>query len=181
MMTHRSVLQRGARSASSAAGTAQQLTLFYSDCYEVTLPQTNKFPMVKYRQTRERVQQHCDDNMSPNQRLTVDFQPAPFPTLQDISTTHCMEYWSRFSSGELTRDEQRRIGFPWTESLVARTLGSAGGTLQAARNAYTRDGWGGGLGGSGLCAGAGAVARSDYDAGFARCSQALDRPSQSPP
>ena len=40
----------------------------------------------------------------------------------------------------------RRIGFPWSEGLVRRTLASVGGTLAASRQAL-ESGWGGNLAG----------------------------------
>jgi len=133
------------------------LTLFYSDCYEVMLPKGHRFPMDKYRRTREAVQafvkrQQFDEH--------VHFEPSPFPTTEEIATTHCPEYWQRFTSNSLTRIEQRNIGFPWTPELVKRTLASTGGTLAAARMAMN-SGFGGQL--------AGGTHHAFYDRGEGFC------------
>ena len=48
---------------------------------------------------------------------------------------HTADYVDRFTHGALTRDEERRLGFPWSEALVERSYRAAGGTLEAARHA----------------------------------------------
>jgi acetoin utilization deacetylase AcuC-like enzyme len=59
---------------------------------------------------------------------------------------HDSRYVQAFLDGTLDPKVLRRIGFPWSEQLVRRTLASVGGTLQAARDALTA-GWGGNLAG----------------------------------
>src|SRR6185295_9617404 len=58
---------------------------------------------------------------------------------EDILLVHTEEYWGRCLRGELTPQEARRIGLPWSEGLLRRSLASAQGTIIAARNAL-RDG-----------------------------------------
>ncbi len=45
---------------------------------------------------------------------------------------HTPDYVDRFTAGALTRDEERRLGFPWSADLVERSYRAAGGTLEAA-------------------------------------------------
>ncbi|WP_394649097.1 histone deacetylase [uncultured Deinococcus sp.] len=54
---------------------------------------------------------------------------------------HDAEYLRRWRAGEVTRAEERAMGFAWTPGIVARGLGSSGATLAA-----TRDALAGGLG-----------------------------------
>ncbi|MCU1309538.1 MAG: histone deacetylase superfamily, partial [Candidatus Angelobacter sp.] len=60
--------------------------------------------------------------------------------------THDPEYITQFLRGTLSEAAVRRIGFPWSEGLVRRTLASVGGTLSATQDAFEK-GWGGNLAG----------------------------------
>jgi acetoin utilization deacetylase AcuC-like enzyme len=63
-----------------------------------------------------------------------------------IKLAHDAGYVDRFLAGALDRQIIRRIGFPWSDGLVRRTLASVGGSLAAAEDAL-RFGWGGNLAG----------------------------------
>ena len=65
---------------------------------------------------------------------------------QTISLAHDPRYVDAFVGGTLEPAAIRRIGFPWSQALVERTLASAGGTLGATEDAFHR-GWGGTLAG----------------------------------
>lgn len=67
---------------------------------------------------------------------------APFAERQDIELAHDTEFVEQFLAGTLPATAMRRIGFPWSEGLVRRTLGSVGSTLAATEEAW-RTGWGG--------------------------------------
>jgi acetoin utilization deacetylase AcuC-like enzyme len=75
-----------------------------------------------------------------------DFTPAPLADPKIIALAHDPEYVRAFIEGQLSAAAVRRIGFPWTPEMVARTLASAGGTLAATDDALNR-GWGGTLAG----------------------------------
>jgi acetoin utilization deacetylase AcuC-like enzyme len=75
-----------------------------------------------------------------------DFAPAPLAEAGVVERVHDPDYVRAFIDGRLDAAAVRRIGFPWSEALVARTLASAGGTLAAAGEAL-RSGWGGTLAG----------------------------------
>ena len=115
---------------------ALQPTLLYCDHHEITLPPGHKFPMTKYRLLREELA--CDG--------TFRFEPAPAAPLEAIHRVHAADYVHHFLNGTLSPAAIRRIGFPWSESLVARTLSSVGGTLLASETAL-ETGWGGVLAG----------------------------------
>jgi acetoin utilization deacetylase AcuC-like enzyme len=75
-----------------------------------------------------------------------EFQPAPFAEIEAIKRVHDDAYVEQFLAGELPPAVQRRIGFPWSENLVKRTLASVGGTLMATQEAL-ESGFGGNLAG----------------------------------
>lgn len=110
--------------------------LFYCDHHKIELPPGHKFPMAKYlllRQTLDR------DGI-------YQMEPAPAALMEPIGCVHDPAYIAGFLSGTLTPQAIRRIGFPWSESLVQRTLCSVGGTLAAASDAL-QHGYGGVLAG----------------------------------
>jgi acetoin utilization deacetylase AcuC-like enzyme len=110
--------------------------LFYCDNFEIPLPPGHKFPMGKYRLLRERI---ARDGF-------WQLEPATPAEVETIALAHDPEYVSRFIAGTLPPGVMRRIGFPWSQGLVNRTLASAGGTLGATRDALAT-GFGGTLAG----------------------------------
>ncbi len=82
--------------------------------------------MEKYRLLRERV--------APDERIQLEI-PEP-ATNEDLTRVHTDDYVARATSGRLTRDEIRRIGFPWSPELVERSRRSTGGTIHAAERAH---------------------------------------------
>jgi acetoin utilization deacetylase AcuC-like enzyme len=110
--------------------------LLYCDHLEIPLPEGHKFPMAKYRLLRERIVADGFWKLKP---------AAPAP-LETIKLAHDPEYVDQFVEGTLPPAAMRRIGFPWSIGLVARTLASAGGTLAATRDAIDT-GFGGTLAG----------------------------------
>jgi acetoin utilization deacetylase AcuC-like enzyme len=70
-------------------------------------------------------------------------EPAAPADLAAIERVHDPAYVRGFLAGTLDSRVMRRIGFPWSEGLVHRTLASVGGTLAA-----TADALAGGLGGN---------------------------------
>lgn len=51
---------------------------------------------------------------------------------------HDPDYLRRWRQGEVTRTEERALGFAWTPAVVQRGLGSSGATLAATRDALHR-------------------------------------------
>ena len=74
------------------------------------------------------------------------FEAAPLADREIIELAHDPEYVRAFLEGTLPAQAMRRIGFPWSEELVKRTLASVGGTLAATEEALAT-GWGGTLAG----------------------------------
>ncbi len=74
------------------------------------------------------------------------FEAARLADIETIELVHEREYVRQFVRGELPASAMRKIGFPWSEALVKRTLASVGGTLAATEEALLH-GWGGTLAG----------------------------------
>ena len=77
---------------------------------------------------------------------SFQLQPAPLAEPSEIELVHDAVYVRQFVEGTLPREIMRRIGFPWSEGLVRRTLASVGATLAASEQALTT-GFGGTLAG----------------------------------
>jgi acetoin utilization deacetylase AcuC-like enzyme len=100
--------------------------LFYTDHFELPLPEGHRFPMSKYRRLRDRIVQsslHAEDI------LLV----PPAATREQLILAHDPAYVDRVFSGQLSEMEIRRIGFPWSKKMVERSCRSSGATLAAAR------------------------------------------------
>lgn len=111
-------------------------TLFYTDQYTLPLPEGHRFPIQKYRLTRDLLAELG----------YFHFVAAPLADRETIELAHDPEYVADFLAGRLDPRAMRKIGFPWSEGLVKRTLASVGGTLAATREALAT-GWGGNLAG----------------------------------
>lgn len=110
--------------------------LFYTDAYALPLPDGHKFPIGKYRMLRELLEGSGE----------FQFQAAQMAERETVELIHDPDYVEAFLKGTLSDSVMRRIGFPWSEGLVKRTLASVGGTLAATEEAL-ESGWGGTLAG----------------------------------
>lgn len=104
------------------------MRVYYADHQRVELPAGHRFPMGKYARLRlELVRQGV---LSERALL-----PAPAAARDDIERVHDAAYVEAFLTGRLDPKARRRIGFPWSQALVRRTLASAGGTCAASEAA----------------------------------------------
>ena len=110
--------------------------LWYCDHHEIPLPPGHKFPTRKYRLLRELL---AADGV-------FSIEPAASADVAAIERVHDPAYVRGFLQGTLDPRIMRRIGFPWSEGLVRRTLASVGGTLAATSDAFATR-WGGNLAG----------------------------------
>ncbi|CDY78664.1 Deacetylases, including yeast histone deacetylase and acetoin utilization protein [Caballeronia glathei] len=99
---------------------------FYSDRFVLPLPAGHRFPMQKYRMLRERVAAQLRD---------VALHEAPVAGDAELTRAHSASYVARVASGALDANEQREIGFPWSENMVERSRRSVGATIAACRAA----------------------------------------------
>ncbi|MEM9752866.1 MAG: histone deacetylase [Planctomycetota bacterium] len=91
-------------------------------------------------------------------------EPGDFVTPEPASRAaihrvHDRGYVGAFVAGALDRDAVRRIGLPWSEGLVRRTITAVGGTMRTAELALEH-----GLAAN--CAGGTHHAHADYGSGF---------------
>lgn len=104
--------------------------IFYCDQFVLPLPPKHRFPMTKYRLLRQRVARAVGS-------LGAVLEVPPAASDEQILRVHEAGYLRRVCSGELDRQEVRRLGFPWSPELVQRSRRSVGGTLAALRAALS--------------------------------------------
>ena len=96
--------------------------------YVIALPEGHRFPIAKYALLRDAVL--ADGVVAP----AAMHDPARAP-LEDVQRVHDPAYVERLVRGTMPSQEQRTLGFPWSEGLVERSFRAAGGTLEAADHA----------------------------------------------
>lgn len=106
------------------------MKLFHTDLFVLPLPDGHRFPMQRYRLLRERLET-CD-LFSPEQMCV-----PPAATDEQLARVHTAEWIEKVRAGTLTADEERRIGFPWSEQMAERSRRSTGATVAASRCALT--------------------------------------------
>jgi acetoin utilization deacetylase AcuC-like enzyme len=104
------------------------MDLWSSARYTLPLPAGHRFPIAKYEMLRQRVV--ADGLVAPHQ------VHEPSRASGDaLRLVHTDDYVSRLTRGQLTADELRRLGFPWSPPLVERSYRAVGGTCAAAEAA----------------------------------------------
>ncbi len=111
----------------------------YHDGYTVALPARHPFPMGKFAALHrllleERLIQP-EDVVAPRE---ADWA--------DLLLAHTRRYLDALATGTLSKQEERRLGLPWSPALVRRSRLAAQGTVNAALMALT-DGLAGNLAG----------------------------------
>lgn len=104
------------------------MKLYYADHFVLPLPEGHRFPMQKYANLRSQLR-------ASGHFLDHDFLEPPAANDTQICRAHCADYLTRTVTGQLSQDEIRRIGFPWSEKMVERSRRSSGATVEAARRA----------------------------------------------
>src|SRR5678815_5375651 len=80
--------------------------------YSFPLPEGHRFPIAKYALLRDRV---IADGIVDPEHL---HDPAAI-SRADLLLVHTADYVDRFTSGRLSPDEERRLGFPWSPAKTA--------------------------------------------------------------
>jgi acetoin utilization deacetylase AcuC-like enzyme len=99
--------------------------------YTIALPPGHRFPIAKYAMLRDAVVESglvAPDHLHEPERASMDA----------LLLVHTERYVRALMAGALTDGEQRRIGLPWSESLVERSFRAVGGTCEAAAAALDR-------------------------------------------
>lgn len=128
------------------------MKLYYADTFVLPLPPGHRFPMCKYAMLRE--------SIAASGRFADDDLRVPDAASDaELALAHDRAYIDRMSAGEMSAQEMRRIGFPWSAQMVERSRRSAGATIAACRSALD-DGFAANL------AGGTHHAHRDFGAGF---------------
>ena len=103
-------------------------SIFYSPYYYADIGEGHIFPIRKFELVRDR--------LLAKRTISADelIEPAP-AKIADLHLVHTKDYISRLASGELTVKELRKLGLPWSQSLVRRSFHAISGTINAARMA----------------------------------------------
>lgn len=101
---------------------------FYCDHFTLPLPPKHRFPIRKYALLHEAIVEA--DLIPPN-----DLIAPPLATDEQILRVHDVVYLDKLKTGNLTPQEARRIGFPWSSELVKRARCSVGATIATCRAA----------------------------------------------
>ena len=104
--------------------------LFYSPYYYADIGEGHVFPIRKFELVRDR--------LLAEKTLTVEEIVEPEPaSVEDVRLVHTEDYVTRLIGGLLTAKEVRRLGLPWSKSLVRRSFLATAGTVCAARESLT--------------------------------------------
>jgi acetoin utilization deacetylase AcuC-like enzyme len=104
--------------------------IFYSPYYYADIGENHVFPIKKFELVRDRLL--AEGTLRKDE--IVEPQPA---AVEDVLLAHTEDYVMRLRNGELTAKEIRKLGLPWSESLVRRSFLACSGTINAARHALT--------------------------------------------
>ncbi len=128
------------------------MLFFYPDVPDVPLPEGHRFPADKYRLLKAMIER---EGILGAARLVA----SPVADRDKLLRAHDASYVDDMLAGTVMPDIVRRIGLPWSETLVARSRATVGGSLAAARTALD-------TGISGQLAGGTHHAHRDFGSGF---------------
>lgn len=113
--------------------------VFYTPRYYAEIGAGHVFPIRKFELVRDKLL--AEGTLAPNELI----EPEP-ASVEDVLLVHTEDYVLRLCNGSLTPKEVRRLGLPWSESLVRRSFYAVGGTL-AASHASLAEGYSSNLAG----------------------------------
>jgi acetoin utilization deacetylase AcuC-like enzyme len=100
--------------------------VFYTPRYYAEIGAGHVFPIRKFELVRDKLL--AEGTLEPDE--IIEPEPA---SIEDVLLVHTEDYVTRLCNGTLTAKELRRLGLPWSESLVRRSFYAVGGTLAAAQ------------------------------------------------
>lgn len=103
------------------------IPLIYHPIYsQLDLPVGHRYPINKYRLLYEEIVRQQEQ--SEEWRTAFNFIAPQMAALSLVRSVHDSDYVRALLDGTLPAAKMRRIGFPWSEKLIERTLLSVGGT-----------------------------------------------------
>ncbi len=100
--------------------------LFYSPYYYADIGEEHVFPIRKFELVRDLL-------IGEGTLLESEIAEPDPAALEDLLLVHTFDYLERLQNGNLTAKEIRKLGLPWSQSLVRRTFHAISGTINAAR------------------------------------------------
>ncbi len=99
------------------------LKIAFHPIYHHPLPAGHRFPMEKYSLLPEQLiyEGTCSESNF--------FVPTPL-SKEEILKTHCSIYFEKLKNQTLSRQEERKTGFPLTQQLFEREITIVGGTVE---------------------------------------------------
>lgn len=128
------------------------MRFYYPDVEDMPVPAGHRFPVGKYRLLRAAVER---EEILPRESLAASPPAGP----DDLLRAHSAAYVDAMLDGSVSKDIIRRIGLPWSETLMRRSRATVGGAMAAARSALE-------YGVSGQLAGGTHHAHRDFGSGF---------------
>ncbi|NVD07124.1 histone deacetylase [Vibrio sp. JPW-9-11-11] len=111
------------------------IPLIYDSIYsQLPLPDGHRYPINKYRLLYQAIEQRRAQDAD-WQALFSIISPQSV-SVEEVAQTHCRQYVEALICGQLAAAKMRRVGFPWSERLIERTLKSAGGTCRTVAEAW---------------------------------------------
>ena len=104
--------------------------VFHPIYSQLELPHRHRFPIEKYQGIRDRL-------VSEGVSSESFHQPKPLTPSQLVQVFE-PRYIEQLTTGTLDSKAMRRIGFPWSEQLIERTLTAANGTVLTAELALLK-------------------------------------------
>lgn len=105
------------------------LPLIYHPIYsDLVLPDGHRYPIHKYQLLYQAILAKLETNRCWQNSFRF-VQPKAL-SVEQVKLVHDVDYVDALVSGRLPEAKMRRIGFPWSEALIQRTLCSAGGTCK---------------------------------------------------
>ena len=102
--------------------------IFYSPYYYADIGEDHIFPIRKFELVRDRLL--AESTLQKDE--IIEPQPAK---IEDLLLVHTEDYVKRLINGTLTAKEVRKLGLPWSQSLVRRTFLAVSGTIKASFHA----------------------------------------------
>jgi len=100
--------------------------IFYSPYYYADIGENHVFPIKKFELVRDKL---LGEGTLQSSEI---FEPQP-AEIEDVLLIHTEDYISRLRGGTLTAKEIRKLGLPWSKSLVRRSFLAVSGTINAAK------------------------------------------------
>jgi acetoin utilization deacetylase AcuC-like enzyme len=109
------------------------LPIVYHPNYSCDFPEDHRFVMSKFVRLYDHVL--AQELIHPKRKNLYQPEPA---FLTDLSIAHDVSYLEQLCGNHVDKRAWRRIGLPWSQGLVDRTLTAPNGTLLAARLALEK-------------------------------------------